>query len=91
MKYKLNMERNEVIEAIKKSITNARKFTDDVEWSPEDASRTEKDFLYKTIEIAISSGANTINIPDTVGYAIPFEFGELIKSIRNNVPILIKL
>ena len=53
MKYKLNMERNEVIEAIKKSITNARKFTDDVEWSPEDASRTEKDFLYKTIEIAI--------------------------------------
>ena len=82
MKYKLNMERDEVIEAIKKSITNARKFTDDVEWSPEDASRTEKDFLYKTIEIAINSGANTINIPDTVGYAIPFEFGELIKSIK---------
>ena len=49
MKHKLNMERIEVIEAIKKSITNARKFTDDVEWSPEDASRTEKDFLYKTI------------------------------------------
>ena len=85
MKYKLNMERIEVIEAIKKSITNARKFTDDVEWSPEDASRTEKDFLYKTIEIAINSGANTINIPDTVGYAIPFEFGELIKSIKSNV------
>ena len=85
MKYKLNMERNEVIEAIKKSIAIARRFTDDIEWSPEDASRTDKDFLYKTIEIAIKNGANTINIPDTVGYAIPFEFGELIKDIKSNV------
>ena len=56
-----------------------------LEWSPEDASRTDKDFLYKTIETAINNGATTINIPDTVGYAVPFEFGEMIKNIKHNV------
>ncbi len=85
MKYKLKMKKNEVVEAIKKSIKRAKKYTDDVEWSPEDASRTNKDFLFKSIEIAINSGATTINIPDTVGYAIPGEFGQLIKSIKSNV------
>ena len=85
MKYKLKMNKDDVIEAIKKSVTRARQYTDDVEWSPEDASRTNLDFLYKTIEIAIEKGATTINIPDTVGYAIPNEFGNLIKNIRNNV------
>ena len=85
MKFKLKMDRKQVIESIKKSIKKARNFTDDVEWSPEDASRTDKDFLYKTIETAITSGATTINIPDTVGYAIPFEFGELIKNIKEKV------
>ena len=62
MKYKLKMQKEEVIDAIKKSIKRAKKFTDDVEWSPEDASRTDLNFLYKTIEIAINSGAKTINI-----------------------------
>ena len=85
MKYKLKMEKKDVIDAIKKSIKRANKFTDDIEWSPEDASRTNLDFLYKTIEIAINSGATTINIPDTVGYAIPTEFGDLIKKIKFNV------
>ena len=85
MKYKLKMDRKEVIDSIKKSIKRAAKYTSDIEWSPEDASRTELDFLYKSIEVAISSGATTINIPDTVGYAIPNEFGELIKNIKNNV------
>ncbi len=85
MKYKLRMNRDNVIEAIKKSVSRARNFTDDVEWSPEDASRTNIDFLLKTIEIAIKSGAKTINIPDTVGYSIPSEFGSLIKKIKNNV------
>ena len=85
MKYKLKMDREQVIDAIKKSITKACKYTDDVEWSPEDASRTEKDFLFKTIETAIKFGAKTINIPDTVGYAVPFEFGNLIKEIKDNV------
>jgi len=85
MKYKLRMNREEVLQAIKKSILRAKRYTNDIEWSPEDASRTELDFLYKTIEIAISSGARTINIPDTVGYAIPSEFSKLIKKIRKNV------
>ena len=85
MKYKLKMSKKDVIESIKKSIERALKFTDDVEWSPEDASRTNLDFLYKSIETAISSGARTINIPDTVGYAIPGEFANLISGIKRNV------
>ena len=63
MKYKLRMKKEEVLESIKKSVSEAKKYTDDVEWSPEDASRTNLDFLYKTIDLAIASGATTINIP----------------------------
>ena len=85
MKYKLRMKKEEVLESIKKSVSEAKKYTDDVEWSPEDASRTNLDFLYKTIDLAIASGATTINIPDTVGYSIPSEFGKLIKNIKENV------
>ncbi len=85
MKYKLKMSKKEVIEYIKKSIKRALKYTDDVEWSPEDASRTDLNFLYKSIEIAILSGARTINIPDTVGYSIPGEFATLISNVKNNV------
>ena len=85
MKFKLKMKKEEVLEAIKKSVIRSKKFTNDVEWSPEDASRTNLDFLYKAIEVAIDSGATTINIPDTVGYAIPSEFGDLISKIKNNV------
>ena len=85
MKYKLKMKKDDVIEAIKKSVSRARKYTDDVEWSPEDASRSDLDFLFKSIEVAILNGARTINIPDTVGYSIPNEFGNLIKKIKNNV------
>ena len=91
MKYKLKMQKDEVIEAIKKSIRRAKKYTNDIEWSPEDASRTDLNFLYKTIEIAINSGATTINIPDTVGYAIPEEFGKLIANIKKMLLTLIKL
>ena len=85
MKYKLRMNKVEVKDCIKRSVTMARNFTDDVEWSPEDASRSDPDFLFKTIEIAINYGARTINIPDTVGYSIPEEFGNLIKKIKSNV------
>ena len=85
MKYKLKMSKKEVLESIKKSIDRALKYTDDIEWSPEDASRTDLSFLYKSIEVAIKSGAKTINIPDTVGYAIPEEFGILIRNITENV------
>ncbi len=85
MKYKLKMSRTDVLESIKKSVSKSRNYTDDVEWSPEDASRSQPSFLYKTIDLAIKSGAKTINIPDTVGYALPNDFGSLIKNIKNNV------
>jgi len=86
MKYKLQMEPDAVHEAVIDSITYARKFTDDVEWSPEDGSRTEHDFLCKCVESAIRAGAGTINIPDTVGYAVPEEFAALIEMLFNRVP-----
>lgn len=86
MKFKLQMEPDQVHQAVVDSITHARRFTDDVEWSPEDGSRTEHDFLCRCVESAIKAGARTINIPDTVGYAVPAEFGALIAMLRNRVP-----
>ena len=82
MKYKLRLSREEVLENIKESVKYARNLSDDVEWSAEDGSRSDIDFLSKCIEIAISNGATTINIPDTVGYAIPDEFKSLINKIK---------
>ena len=72
MKYKLQMDPEKVFEKVKESVKFARNFTDDVEWSAEDGSRTERDFLARCVEAAIDSGATTINIPDTVGYAMNF-------------------
>lgn len=86
MKYKLQLEPEQVHERVIESVTRARRWTDDVEWSCEDGSRTEHDFLFRCIESAIHAGATTINIPDTVGYAYPEEFADLIREIRNNVP-----
>jgi 2-isopropylmalate synthase len=86
MKYKLQMEPAAVYDAMVSSIKRARQYTDDVEWSPEDGSRTEHDFLCRCVEGAIAAGATTINIPDTVGYAIPEEFGALIAMLMNRVP-----
>jgi 2-isopropylmalate synthase len=86
MKYKLQMEPDDVLDMVIDSVSYARNKVDDVEWSPEDGSRTEHDFLCRCIEAAIKAGATTINIPDTVGYAIPEEFGSLIKMIKNRVP-----
>ncbi|MEE2654944.1 MAG: 2-isopropylmalate synthase [Pseudomonadota bacterium] len=86
MKYKLQMEPDAVYEAIIDSVTYARNFTDNVEWSPEDGSRTEPDFLCRCVEAAINAGATTINIPDTVGYAVPEEFGALIAMLVERVP-----
>ena len=85
MKYKLRLSREKVLENIEESVKYARNLCDDVEWSAEDGSRSNFDFLCKCIETAIKSGARTINIPDTVGYAIPDEFKVLIKKIRSNV------
>lgn len=86
MKYKLQMEPARVLEKVTESVKLARNFTDDVEWSAEDGSRTERDFLCRCVEAAIKAGAATINIPDTVGYAIPVEFADLISHVMNNVP-----
>src|SRR5260370_37727264 len=67
-------------------VTRARNYTDDVEWSSEDGTRTERDFLCRCIEAAINAGATTINIPDTVGYTVPEEYFALIKMVRDRVP-----
>ncbi|MBT7265228.1 MAG: 2-isopropylmalate synthase, partial [Rhodospirillaceae bacterium] len=86
MKYKLQMEPEDVHQAVIDSVTHARNFTDDVEWSCEDGSRTEHDFMCRTIESAIDAGATTINIPDTVGYAMPMEYAAMIEMVMNRVP-----
>ncbi|MBM3573476.1 MAG: 2-isopropylmalate synthase, partial [Alphaproteobacteria bacterium] len=86
MKYKLQMAPEGVHQAVIDSVTLARRFTDDVEWSPEDGSRTEHDFLCRCVDSAIKAGARTINIPDTVGYAVPAEFAALIKMLFDRVP-----
>jgi 2-isopropylmalate synthase len=86
MKYKLQMTPEAVHQAVIDSVSYARNLCDDVEWSPEDGSRTEHDFLCRTVESAIKAGARTINIPDTVGYAVPEEFAALIRMLVNRVP-----
>jgi 2-isopropylmalate synthase len=83
--YKLNMAQDEIVRSAVAAIGIAREFCDDVEFSPEDASRTELDFLAQVVEAAVEAGATTINIPDTVGYTVPDEFGELFRYLRQNV------
>ena len=85
MEFKLKMSQEQVLEAIKDSVSLARNLCDEVDWSPEDATRSKHDFLFKAIETAISAGATTINIPDTVGYTTPEEYFALITAIKNNV------
>ena len=86
MKYKLQKEPHEVYEMVVAQVTRARGHTDDVEWSAEDATRTEHDFLCSCVEAAINAGATTINIPDTVGYTVPEEYFALIEMLRTRVP-----
>ena len=86
MKHKLQMEPDEVMEAIAFSVSHARNHVENVEWSPEDATRTDRDFLCATVETAIKAGAKTINIPDTVGYTVPQEYFEIITMLRERVP-----
>lgn len=86
MKHKLQMEPPAVLDAVVASVTRARNFTDDVEWSGEDATRTEHDFLCRCVEAAIKAGATTVNIPDTVGYTVPEEYFALIQMLKNRVP-----
>ena len=86
MKAKLRMEPDQVVERAVAAVKRARQYTDDVEFSPEDAGRSETDFLCRIIEAVIEAGAGTINIPDTVGYNLPHQFGELIRVLRERIP-----
>ncbi|MBC7327380.1 2-isopropylmalate synthase [bacterium] len=85
MKKKLEMTPQEVKKAAIEAVKLAREFTDDVEFSAEDATRSDVDFLCEVFEAVLEVGATTINIPDTVGYALPWEFGELVRKIKENV------
>ncbi len=86
MREKLRMEPAQVLEDAVKAVKYARQFTDDVEFSPEDAGRSETDFLCRVLEAVITAGARTVNIPDTVGYNLPGQFGDLIRTLRERVP-----
>jgi 2-isopropylmalate synthase len=86
MKYKLQMEPEKVLEMIASSVSRARNHVADVEWSAEDGTRTEHDFLCRCVETAIDAGATTINIPDTVGYSTPQEYEALFRMVRERVP-----
>jgi 2-isopropylmalate synthase len=86
MEKKLRMSPDEVFEQAKLAVRFARRYTDDVEFSTEDGSRSELDFLCRVIEAVIAEGATTINIPDTVGYAVPAQYGELLRTLRERIP-----
>jgi len=86
MQMKLRMSEDEVVEKAVAAVKRARRYTDNVEFSPEDAGRSETDFLCRVIEAAIKAGAGTINIPDTVGYNLPDRFGRLIAELRERIP-----
>ncbi len=85
LKHQFKIDENEALEVATEGVRLAKKYTDDVEFSPMDATRSEKEFLFKMIKSAVANGATTINIPDTVGYSMPGEFGALIREIRELV------
>lgn len=86
MEKKLQLTPDQVVEQAVAAVKLARNFTDDVEFSPEDAGRSEPDFLCRILEAVIDAGATTLNIPDTVGYNVPWQFGALIKDLRTRIP-----
>lgn len=86
MEHKLKMSRDQVLKTAVDMVRYAKGFTDNVEFSPEDAGRSDPKFLFEILQATIEAGATTVNIPDTVGYTVPQEFGGLIKSIKENVP-----
>lgn len=86
MERKLQLSPDQVVEQAVRAVKRARQYCDDVEFSPEDAGRSEPDFLCRILEAVIDAGASTVNIPDTVGYAVPEQFGALIADLRNRVP-----
>jgi 2-isopropylmalate synthase len=86
LEYKLRMTRDQVIETVRDMVSYARSLCEDVEFSPEDAGRSDPLFLHQVLAVAIEEGATTLNIPDTVGYLTPDEYGEMIRKIREQVP-----
>src|SRR5215510_117306 len=84
--FKLKMTREEIIDRAVKGVKRAVGYCDDVEFSPEDAARTEIDFLCEVVQAAIEAGATTVNIPDTVGYATPTQYGNVIRTLKQRVP-----
>ena len=86
LEYKLKMSREAVVKAAVEAVKYSRSFTDNVEFSAEDGSRSDRDFLCKVFEAVIEAGATTINLPDTVGYAIPEEFSDLVKYVKSHTP-----
>jgi 2-isopropylmalate synthase len=83
---KLNISREQALDQIAAMVALARTYTDDVEFSPEDATRTDPDFLVKVCEVAIQAGANTLNLPDTVGYCLPQDYADMFRNIQARVP-----
>ena len=83
--HQLRKSREQILQTARDMVARAKQYTDDIEFSPMDASRTEPEYIYQIVEAVVEAGATTVNIPDTVGYAIPGEFGSLIEGIRQNV------
>jgi 2-isopropylmalate synthase len=86
MEKKLKMSPDQVVDQAIHAVRRARQYTDDVEFSPEDAGRSDIEFLCRVLEAVIDAGARTLNIPDTVGYAVPHQFGSLISQLRERIP-----
>jgi len=86
LQYKLKISRNEALAQVGEMVRLARGYVEDVEFSPEDATRSDHDFLCEMVRVAIEAGATTINVPDTVGYTTPDEYGDLFRMLRSRVP-----
>ena len=88
LEYKLKMSRQQALEQCGESVRLARSLADDVEFSPEDASRSDRQFLIEMVRVAVEAGATTINMPDTVGYMTPAEYGEMFRQVREAIPAI---
>src|SRR5208337_1507734 len=86
LEYKLKISRQQALDLTAESVRLARSHVDDVEFSPEDATRSDRDFLVEMVRVAIEAGATTINMPDTVGYSTPEEYGQMFLEVRSRVP-----
>ncbi len=86
LEYKLKISREEALDRVGESVRLARSLVDDVEFSPEDATRSERDFLVEMVRVAVEAGATTINMPDTVGYSTPEEYAQMFREVRERIP-----